>query len=184
MKFTGTFKDRMDKILLKERLSSIVFFHGKLNTLWLPFYFYFSIHLFFYIWGGVDVKYIVVVFFTHFGLSYLIAASLNNSFALSDKDLFVFKTNFPFKKINKIHLSDIKKAEIANRSKLRFLLFPFCILIDYHLKIHTRNDKIHYFYCIGLEEDYWERETSDNTIDHLGGVLKKKGVQAAFNISD
>ncbi len=106
-------------------------------------------------------------------LGCLITIYLNNSFIIHHHTLYVVNTTFPFRKVTAIDLRGIQHIHVSNRSPIRYLLYCFAIIINHNfITIKTPQSSTAY-YCIGLEEDYWEKSPEEPSLDGLIHTLKK-----------
>lgn len=130
----------------------------------------------FYLFASSIYGYLLIPYFI---ISYLLNAYKNNSFALLDDKIIIINPNIPFRKVTIINNSEINIVTIdktkSNWSKL---------LLDIggnYLLIQTK-DKLHKFYCSGLEADSYDENWIEKSIDELEVKLKEKGIETEFKL--
>jgi hypothetical protein len=173
---------RVDKILAQNNIhntrvyyspsSSVLIFIILLASTSIPLLFEF-IFSSYSIWTLLLIPYFIGV--------YLFNSGLNNSFALTDKALFIINPNRPFRNFKSYPLSEIEKITIANDKKhfgMLFLSFG-----RNYLQIDTI-DSSKLFFCVALEMDAFDENWTELTIDDLCMDLKGKGCNVVFNIPD
>lgn len=119
-------------------------------------------------------------FLLYFTLVYLVLAYLNNSYALTEKQLIVINPNFPFRKVVVYDLASIQKVRI-DHSKLRFILWVLLILGCNYVEIYTTN-QVQRFYSIFLEVDAYDENITEKTMSSFSNALHKRAVKVDMNI--
>lgn len=111
-------------------------------------------------------------------LVYLIAAYLNNSFIIAKDELLVINPNFPFRRFKKYTLANIQQVDIEQSWG-----FSSVTLFGKTNNVIVTTPKGYYIYCCeSLEEDYYDRNTVESTIDDFEYSLRSKKVIVNMNI--
>ncbi len=111
-------------------------------------------------------------------LMYLIAAYLNNSFIITGNELLVINPNFPFRRFKKHALANIQQVDIEQSWG-----FSSLTLFNKTNNIIVTTSTGYYIYCCeSLEEDYYDRDTVEHTLDDLEYSLRSKKVIVHMNI--
>ena len=122
---------------------------------------------------------IAVVLICYFLFFYLVAAYTNNSFALTSDELVIINPNLPFRKQTIIALDNIIDIHIGSHTPVwrKILLF----LTGNYADIKT-SEGITRYYCIGLEEDAYDENLTEKTIEDFIIALGKKGINVQTSI--
>jgi len=182
--FSMKLKDRrVDKILCdKKNLNNQIFYSPILT--WIVFWlilFCVVIPLVFIFWQliwdslGYNLFSILGVYF---GIGYLIAAKLNNSFVLNEKDLIIVNPNFPWNKVRHIKMNDINRIEI-DEDVHYFVASLFGIVERNYIKVFTKKGAFR-FYCMGLNIDCFYENWTEKTLDDFKRALEKMGVKTEW----
>ncbi len=113
-------------------------------------------------------------------ISYLQAAYLNNSFVISGKKLLVVNNNSPFRRCVAYDLKQVKIIKIDRSRFLRITWF-FAQFGYNYVEVITENQVARY-YCVGLEQDAYDENFTEKTMDDFHAALKQNNVATAFNL--
>lgn len=122
----------------------------------------------------------IILIIPYLFISYLVNAYLNNSFALTGDKLIVINPNFPFRKFKSYNRQEIKKITI-DKIRMPWFLY-FAAFGKNYVQIETKENASVKYYCINLEEDAYDENWTDETLDTFNSTLKDKGYPAVFNI--
>lgn len=111
---------------------------------------------------------------------YLILAYMNNSYVIYHKQLIVINPNFPFRSVKIYEIDQIEKIVINNR--LSFFTWVFLIFCPNYIEVHS-NRKTQRFYSIYLEEDYFDENITEKTLDDFNSALNKMHVPTDFHLN-
>jgi hypothetical protein len=169
---------RVDKLLRREGINNFTVFYSPIS-----FWFFTLIII---VISCISVFYTfffseyIIVIVPYLIVSYLIAAYLNNSFSLASEKLVVINPNFPFRSFKSYDRQEIKKIII---DKIRFPWFKiFSVFGKNHITIETKNGNRFKYYCVNLEEDTYDENWTNETIDSFNSLLQSKGYVTVFNI--
>lgn len=115
----------------------------------------------------------------YFITSYLLYAYHFNSFAFHNDQLIIINPNFPFRKMTILPLKDIQQATI-DKSKRKWPQ-AFMLFSENYLLLQTNTCTIKY-YCAGLEEDAYDENWTEKTIEDLDITLRERGVATDFKL--
>jgi hypothetical protein len=132
--------------------------------------------------GGIFYLLYIFPFYTTFYLlcAYLIAAYMNNSFAIHGNKLLVVNRNFPFYKFKVYEFEDINTLRINNSLILRLPLLFVGIFGSNYVEIRT-NEKTERFYCIGLDIDCYDENWTEKNLDDFHYALQSS-VNVIFSL--
>jgi len=108
------------------------------------------------------------------GICYLIIVLFNRSFALTDKELLVVNSHFPFRKIDRFNLKGITEVKISTDRRLKYLMI-FGLFHSHYIEVKTKFQKKR-FYCLFLDFDCHDENWTEKNLDDLEDSLKLKGV--------
>ena len=112
-------------------------------------------------------------------IGYLVVSILNRSFAITDKELLVINSHFPFCGIESYKLEEISDIKISSSWALRLLIiFGFG---NNYIKVKTKNQEKK-FYCLFLEVDCYDENWTEKTLDDLENALKLKRINVKLEI--
>lgn len=181
--FSLKLKDvRVDKILKSKGydLNQITIYYSPINAhlLFIGLILTFSLPpLIIYIWSSIILYYNFVAIYLI--VIYLLGAYLNNSIVITDTELIIINPNSPFKKIKVYPIQEIKSIDIKS-SKIWILTFPFLLVGGNFIRIYHGNHNRKYF-CISLEEDAYDENWTELTIDGLISNLQNRNIKVKHN---
>ncbi|MDW3646389.1 MAG: hypothetical protein R8P61_04990 [Bacteroidia bacterium] len=174
--FLKKLKDkRVDQLLLEKGIKSSQIFYSPI-LIWFVFLFLvpgiigLSLLGYFLFVGGPNV-YLAGLFLL---TSYLIAAYLNNSFAINGDKFYVINPNFPFQKLLEFELTKIHVVRI-DKAKWGILFYLFGFFGRNYVEVETAKGRFRFF-CSGLELDLFEENLTDLTLDDLWLSLEEKEI--------
>lgn len=172
------FKDkRVDSMLFSRGLIPTDFFYSPI-AVWL-----WNIVLFLGIGFWIVIPIAFSGFFplvmVYFGVSYLMAAYSNNSFALSKDSLMVVNPNFPFRKVTVYSLQEIEKVVIDEEKRIWGWVFGMAVINFISIEAGGKALKYH---CAGLDLDAFDENMTEETMDTFQYELKARGVRTVFNL--
>ena len=107
-----------------------------------------------------------------------VASQLNNTFAITNNELVIVNPYFPFKKITSMKLDSILSVRISNQPfRLRKLFLCFD---SNFIEIATQNGETTRFYCHGLEQDFYDENLTEKTIENLVYALEKRNIKVEY----
>jgi hypothetical protein len=121
-----------------------------------------------------------VCFLIYFIAGYVVVASLNNSFVITDSKLVVINPNFPFRKVKSYSFEQINKVKIDS-SNLLYITAIFAHFGSNYVELTTQ-DKVERFYCTSLDVDAFDENFTEKTIDDFHASLKQHKVYIEFNL--
>jgi hypothetical protein len=110
---------------------------------------------------------------------YLVAGYLNNSFAITEKQIHIINPNFPFRQFKSYFLSEIELVTIDKTTMKWHHIF--CVLGDNYVAIKSGSNADKYF-CAGLELDAFDENWTEKTIDTFDHTLRQKKVPVRFKL--
>jgi len=179
--FSMNLKDRrVDKILRNKESQKNQIFYSPILT-WVIFWFILfciAIPIVFFSWQLIWHYlgyYFFIILGVYFGIGYLIASKLNNSFVLDEENLIIVNPNFPWNKVQYFKFNDILKIEFKE-NKQYFLAIIFGIVERNYIEIFTKKGEFQ-FYCSGLSIDCFDENWTEKTLDDFKLELQKIGVK-------
>lgn len=129
-------------------------------------FFFFQFQLFSNIWKEFIIGLAIYELF-----SYLVLSYFNNSFAINGSHFYVINPyTFSWKFID-YKIYDIVKIEVVEK-KYAWYLWLFLSFENNYVKITTKKG-VRKFYCIGLQEDSYDENMTELTLDDLKGRIEK-----------
>ena len=180
--FSNEFKDsRVNKMLDRKGYVGTNIFYSPIK-IWLFFSFLIigmTLPLIFQLIHKLDVK-IIFYIISYGSIAYLVAAFLNNSFALNGESFFVVNPNHPFKRLRKFPLEEIQQIEIGKNNWF-YTAIMFGTLGNNYVEIRFEN-RIERYYCVGLEIDSFDENQTKLTIDDLYAELRNNRIPTVLSI--
>lgn len=169
---------RVDRKLMAENIICADVYYSPIGS-WILVLFLFGIAIgaflipIFQYFYHLAVLYIIV--------SYLINARLSNSFVLQYDQVIVINPNVPFRQFNAIPKSSIRHIAIKEREFNWQGLF--LAIGKNYLEVDTK-EGVYKFPCAGLEQDSYDENWTEKTIDELYYVLQQAGYSVSYEIKD
>ena len=116
----------------------------------------------------------------YFLASYLVNSFFNNSVVVHKDQIIIVNPNFPFSRFESYNFSQIQKLEIRKSYSWLWTCF-FMIFSSNQIQIQLQKSTKK-FYCIYLQEDYFDENLIELTLDDLTSLLDKKGLNIDVNI--
>ena len=110
---------------------------------------------------------------------YIINARLNNSFALNDDKLYIINRNFPMNVFKVIDLEKIKGVTFDEKKPNTFGLA--LVFTPSFIDLETEG-KMERYYCVHLEQDAYDENLVEKTIDMFAHALKRRGVSVDYRL--
>ncbi|MEM8890179.1 MAG: hypothetical protein AAGD28_19550 [Bacteroidota bacterium] len=180
--FLKNLKDkRVDQILSEKGIQPAQIFYSPI-IIWFAFLFLLpgiiglSLLGYFLLSGSADV-YLAGLFLLS---SYLIAAHLNNSFAINGDKFYVINPNFPFQKFQEFEFTKIYVVRI-DQAKWGWLFFMFGYFGRNYVEVETAEGKFRFF-CSGLDLDKFEENLTELCLDDLCLSLEEKDIPVEFKL--
>ncbi|MEO1218759.1 MAG: hypothetical protein AAFY45_34825 [Bacteroidota bacterium] len=172
---------RVDHILSEKDIKPSQIFYSPI-LIWLVFLFIvpgilgLSLMGYFLFFGALNV-YLAGLFLA---ISYLIAAYLNNSFAINGDKFYVINPNFPFRTFLEFEFTKIYVVRI-NKAKWGLLFYLFGFFGRNYVEVETAKGKFRFF-CSGLELDVFEENLTDLSLNDLWSSLEEKEIPVEFKL--
>lgn len=167
---------RVDKKLKRMGYKNYEVFYSPIKSWWIMML-AISMQSILYYGGLFYLMYLFPLYsFLYLFILYLIAARLNNSFAIENNKLLIINRNFPFYTFKVYEFEEIEIIKIDKMIKFSWLemilfLLGFSCGTNY-VEIKT-STQIKRFYCAGLDRDYYDENWTDATLDDLHFFLDK-----------
>ena len=180
--FFKNLKDkRVDKILSKKEIEASQIFYSPI-IIWFAFLFLLPGIIGLSLLGhflltGVANVYLVMLFLVS---SYLIAAHLNNSFAINGDKFYVINPNLPFQKLQEFEFSKIYVVRI-DRAKWGWLFIMFGYYGRNYVEVETAEGKFRFF-CSGIDLDMFEENLTELCLDDLCLSLEEEDIPVEFKL--
>lgn len=178
--FASEFKDkRVDNMLRRHGYAHAKVFYSPIK-IWLIFLLYFLVIGFTVILGAVYFLWTSykIWLMGYIITAYLVAAFLNNSFAIAGNKFLVVNPNFPFNRVKEYLISDIKDIKLAPDPILTYA-WLFGPLGNNYVQVLSKNGKNRYC-CAGLDIDCYDENLTALNLDDLHAALKEKGISVRF----
>lgn len=177
---------RVDKLIKKQGFKDSEIFYSPLNV-WLALCGFllvisipFMLEFLFNFFSKYSVLEKIIIASIYPLFCYVIVMIYNRSFAITDKELLIINSHFPFSSVKSFNLDEISEVKISHDKKLQFLLFFGFFQTNYiQVKI---NDQELRFYCLFLDVDCYDENFTKKTLDDLAQSLHQKMVNVSLEI--
>lgn len=115
-------------------------------------------------------------------ISYMVAASLNNSFIVQEEKFIVVNPNFPFKKVRIYPIQDIQQIKMSGAPWMSLAIL-FGPLGNNYIEVECSLGKTKY-YCAGLDLDCFDENLTKLTLDDLHSELGKENIPVVFQFDE
>jgi hypothetical protein len=166
---------RVDKMLNEAGIKDAEIFHSPIFvTLRHTFFLLFFVNICFQNWFVFGLSILICL------IDFLLMFYMNNSVVITNNFMYVINPNYPFKKIKPIEWKNIKHIQIdCEKPTWIFLLLIFS---NNSIQIKMTNETKKY-YCIGIEQDSFDENAVEKTMEMLEERIKEKGINCDANYS-